>query len=972
MFELNEKNYAKAARQAVAEGCVLLKNEGGVLPLVKGTKTAVFGIGAFYYYKGGLGSGGLVNTKYVVSILDALRKSEDISVDECICEEYEKWIKEKPFDEGNGWGSVPWSQKEMPLSEEFICEAEKRNDVAIVIIGRTAGEDQDNRADEGSYYLTQTERELIKNVTETFEKSVVLLNVGNIIDMKWVDEYKPSAVMYVWQGGQEGGNGVLDVLDGTVSPSGKLTDTIAYNIEDYPSASYFGDADKNYYVEDIYVGYKYFQTVAADKVMYPFGFGMSYTDFEISGSVKNVDENSVVVDTAVKNTGDCEGKEVVQVYIEAPQGKLGKPVRTFAGYAKTKELAANESEKISISCPKSYFASYDDAGITGHKSAFVLEGGEYKVYVGNSVAKAQYIGSFSQEFQVIEQLEEALAPVEQFERMHPVLGNNEEEVLENADAEKYQTKFDISENNEEQALKNGNENIETQFTEKNQETLACKNQKNSCEYSMGFEKVPLRTISLSDRIESEIPEDILFTGDEGYSLKDVANGKIDIDTFIGQLSDEDLMCLMRGEGMCSMKVTPGTAAAFGGLTPSLERFGIPALCCADGPSGIRMDCGTKAFLLPIGTLLGATFNDELIEELFEYFGAEMKYNRIDTILGPGMNIHRHPLNGRNYEYISEDTILTGKICAAELKGLHRVGVEGTIKHFCANNQEFRRADAMGVISERALREIYLKCFEIAIKETGCSSVMTTYGPFNGLWTSGNYDLCTTVLRKEWGFDGIVMTDWWAVANWEGEKQDRKNRAAMVQAQNDIFMVCPDTENENAIDNIKAQYTIGNITRGQLQRNAKNVLKFALRSLAMQIKLGKIDLAEYAPEWDTSFRPDGELEIIIAKGSHIEVSAELAEKVLYDDGIYFNIADTMAGDYSAVINITSQHNEYTQIPISVFIDNDYRGTITFQGTNGKEDENEISIGKLGEGEHYVRVAYRPHGITMNKIVIKKND
>lgn len=941
MFELNEKNYAKAARQAVAEGCVLLKNEGGVLPLVKGTKTAVFGIGAFYYYKGGLGSGGLVNTKYVVSILDALRKSEDISVDECICEEYEKWIKENPFDEGNGWGSVPWSQKEMPLSEEFICEAEKRNDVAIVIIGRTAGEDQDNRADEGSYYLTQTERELIKNVTETFEKSVVLLNVGNIIDMKWVDEYKPSAVMYVWQGGQEGGNGVLDVLDGTVSPSGKLTDTIAYNIEDYPSASYFGDADKNYYVEDIYVGYKYFQTVAADKVMYPFGFGMSYTDFEISGSVKNVDENSVVVDTAVKNTGDCEGKEVVQVYIEAPQGKLGKPVRTFAGYAKTKELAANESENISISCPKSYFASYDDAGITGHKSAFVLEAGEYKVYVGNSVAKAQCIGSFSQEFQVIEQLEEALAPIEEFERMHPV-----------------------SENIEEQTVENSNENIEIQSAEKNQ--------KNSCEYSMGFEKVPLRTISLSDRIESEMPEEILFTGDEGYSLKDVANGKIDIDTFIGQLSDEDLMCLMRGEGMCSMKVTPGTAAAFGGLTPSLERFGIPALCCADGPSGIRMDCGTKAFLLPIGTLLGATFNDELIGELFEYFGAEMKYNRIDTILGPGMNIHRHPLNGRNYEYISEDTILTGKICEAELKGLHRAGVEGTIKHFCANNQEFRRADAMGVISERALREIYLKCFEIAIKETGCSSVMTTYGPFNGLWTSGNYDLCTTVLRKEWGFDGIVMTDWWAVANWEGEKQDRKNRAAMVQAQNDIFMVCPDTENENAIDNIKAQYTIGNITRGQLQRNARNVLKFALRSLAMQIKLGKIDLAEYAPEWDTSFRPDGELEIIIAKGSHIEVSAELAEKVLYDDGIYFNIADTMAGDYSAVINITSQHNEYTQIPISVFIDNDYRGTITFQGTNGKEDENEISIGKLGEGEHYVRVAYRPHGITMNKIVIKKND
>lgn len=932
MFELNEKNYAAAARKAAAEGCVLIKNDREVLPLAKGTNAAVFGIGAFYYYKGGLGSGGLVNTKYVTSILDALRESDFVNIDEDIIDIYEKWIKENPFDEGNGWGSVPWSQKEMPVSKEFISEAEKRNDTAIVIIGRTAGEDQDNKPEEGSYYLTENERELIKNVSGIFEKSIVLLNVGNIIDMKWVDEYKPSAVMYVWQGGQEGGNGVLDVLTGKVSPSGKLTDTIAYNIEDYPSAPYFGDADKNYYVEDIYVGYKYFQTVARDKVMYPFGFGLSYTYFEINGNVSNVDYECVIVETNVKNIGKCSGKEVVQVYIEAPQGKLGKPVRTFIGYAKTKELCVDESQKLIVSCPKSYFASYDDSGVTGNKSAFVLEAGEYKVYAGNNVASAEYIGSFSQDFQVVEQLEEVLAPVEEFERMHPAVSISQKETVE-----KHQ------------------EMISERY-----ETL---------KYEMEFEKVPLRTVNLSERVEREMPEDLGYTGDEGYILKDVADGKIDMDTFIGQLSDEDLMCLMRGEGMCSMKVTPGTAAAFGGLTPSLDRFGVPVLCCADGPSGIRMDCGTKAFLLPIGTLLGATFNDELIEELFEYFGAEIKYNRIDTILGPGMNIHRHPLNGRNYEYISEDTILTGKICAAELKGLHKAGVEGTIKHFCANNQEYRRAAVMGVISERALREIYLKCFEIAIKETGCSSIMTTYGPFNGLWTAGNYDLCTTVLRKEWGFEGIVMTDWWAVANWEGKPEDRKNRAAMVQAQNDIFMVCPDTENENALDNIKAEYTIGRITRGQLQRNAKNVLTFALKSLAMQIELGKVDLEEYAPEWDTSYKPEGELKTICPNESVFNISAENAESILYDDGIYFNIADAEAGNYNVTINITSEHNEYTQIPISVFIDNDYRGTITFQGTNGRMDEKDISVGEITAGEHYIRVAYRPHGIKMNKFVIK---
>ena len=279
---------------------------------------------------------------------------------------------------------------------------------------------------------------------------------------------------------------------------------------------------------------------------------------------------------------------------------------------------------------------------------------------------------------------------------------------------------------------------------------------------------------------------------------------------------------------------------------------------------------------------------------------------------------------------------------------------------------------MGVISERALREIYLKCFEIVVKETGCSSVMTTYGPFNGLWTSGNYDLCTTVLRKEWGFEGIVMTDWWAVANWEGEAQDRRNRAAMVQAQNDIFMVCPDTERENALDNIKAEYTIGKITRGQFQRNAKNVLKFALNSLAMQIKLGKVTLEEYAPEWDTSYRPEGELETVAAENGSFVVSDELALKMLEDDGMYFNAVDAVEGNYSVKINITSQHNEYTQIPISLFVDNDYRGTLSFQGTNGKTDEKDMPIGKIGAGEHYIRVAYRPHGITMNEFVIEKEN
>ena len=229
--------------------------------------------------------------------------------------------------------------------------------------------------------------------------------------------------------------------------------------------------------------------------------------------------------------------------------------------------------------------------------------------------------------------------------------------------------------------------------------------------------------------------------------------------------------------MCSPKVTPGTAAAFGGITESLRNFGIPVACCADGPSGIRMDCGTNAFSLPNGTALGCTFNVDLVKKLYKMTGIELCRNKIDSLLGPGMNIHRNPLNGRNFEYVSEDPILTGKIGAAQVIGIQEAGSTATIKHVCANNQEASRRFVDSIVSERALREIYLKGFEIAVKEGKARSVMTTYNPVNGIWTAGSYDLCTTILRKEWGFDGIVMTDWWAEANTEGEKSTRENGAS---------------------------------------------------------------------------------------------------------------------------------------------------------------------------------------------------
>ena len=265
-----------------------------------------------------------------------------------------------------------------------------------------------------------------------------------------------------------------------------------------------------------------------------------------------------------------------------------------------------------------------------------------------------------------------------------------------------------------------------------------------------------------------------------------------IEDFVAQMTDYDLVCIIRGEGMGSPKVTPGTASAFGGVAPHLKDMGIPCACCADGPSGIRIDTGTKAFSLPNGTLIASTFNTVLTEQLFELLGYEMEKNKVDSILGPGMNIHRHPLNGRNFEYFSEDPVLTGRLASAELKGLRKAGVTGTLKHFCGNNQETHRHEIDSVISERALREIYLKGFEIAVKEGKASSIMTTYGAVNGVWTAGRYDLNTTILREEWNFSGVVMTDWWANINETGNPPDKKNFAAMVRSQNDLYMVCSDS------------------------------------------------------------------------------------------------------------------------------------------------------------------------------------
>lgn len=903
---LDWEQYLKTAAQVVSEGIVMLKNDNDALPLNPDDEIALFGRIQLHYYKSGTGSGGMVNVSKITGIPDGLLEN-GVSVNEELLDVYRKWDSENPFDLGDGWGKEPWSQTEMPLDEALVAHVSESSHTAIVIIGRTAGEEQDNSLHEGSYLLTAAEKDMLAKVRHHFPKMIVLLNAGNIIDMNELLSFDPDSVLYVWQGGMTGGTGTADVLTGKISPCGKLTDTIAANVNDYPSAPYFGDPYRNFYSEDIYVGYRYFETFARDKVLYPFGFGLSYTTFDIAitGAKQLSDKWDFTV--KVTNTGNYSGKEVVQIYCKAPQGRLGKPSRVLCGYEKTDTLAPGKSQVMTISVSNAQIASYDDSGVTGHAHCFVLEEGTYRFYAGSDVRSAKEFYHCPQNStEVISRHEQALAPVESFDRIHP----------------------EISEGR----------------------------------YVIRMENVPLSHVDEAKRRQDNLPKEIPFTGDKGIRLADVKNGTHTMDEFIAQLTDYDLSCMIRGEGMNSPKVTAGTAAAFGGVSDELTALGIPCGCCDDGPSGMRLDCGTKAFSLPNGTMIACTFNRTLIRELFSLTGLEMIANKVDCLLGPGMNIHRHPLNGRNFEYLSEDPFLTGTIASAQLKGLHSAGVTGTIKHFCGNNQETDRHDTNAVISERALREIYLKGFEIAVKEGNADSIMTTYGPVNGVWTAANYDLTTQILRNDWGFTGFAMTDWWAKINRRGQAVDKSDLAAMAMAQNDVYMVCScGAQND---DNILASLKDGSLQRSELQRCAANICRFLMNTHAMNRLLGtecRINIIN---------RPADESDVDESTVKFYELDGDLTidlSDICTDKGTNysFGLDILTAGTYEMTLTASSTQSEVAQIPVTLFSLGTAYGTFTWNGTNGLPVSHRIDIPLFSRYTN-LRLFFAQGGLDMHSI------
>ena len=901
---LDWKKYLETAASAAAEGIVMLKNNNGALPLSKDEVVSVFGRIQLHYYKSGTGSGGMVNVSKVTGIVDGLLES-GVKLNEELLNVYKKWDEENPYDLGDGWGNEPWSQVEMPLDEQLVADAAQKGSTAIVIIGRTAGEEMDATLTEGSFLLTALEKDMLSKVRKAFEKVVVLLNVGGLIDMSFVNEYTPDSVLYVWQGGMTGGTGTADVLTGKVSPSGKLSDTIAYSVKDYPSDPYFGDRVRNFYSEDIFVGYRWFETFAPEKVLYPFGFGLSYTTFDVK-TVSVSGSDTLTFKVSVTNTGKFSGKEVVQVYCGAPQGKLGKAARVLCGFAKTKELAPDETQELEISVRLETLASYDDSGVTGNRFCWVLEEGEYKFFVGTDVRSAQETFKFSlNESKVTEKCIQALAPVLPFKRI----------TAENNDGD----------------------------------------------LSPVMHDVPLSEVDEPARRAERLPQEIPYTGDKGIKLADVKSGKNTMDEFLAQLSNHDLSCIIRGEGMGSPRVTAGTASAFGGVSDALTGFGIPAACCDDGPSGMRLDCGTKAFSLPNGTMLASTFNCELIKELYYLLGLEMSANKVDCILGPGMNIHRHPLNGRNFEYFSEDPFLTGKMAAFQLNGLHSAGVTGTIKHFCGNNQETNRHFIDSAVSERALREIYLKGFEIAVREGNADSIMTTYGSVNGLWTAGNFDLNTVILREEWGFKGFIMTDWWANVNFRGEEPKRAFFVPMAIAQNDVYMVCADTS--CADEDIDTALADGTLTRGELQRNAANICNFIIGTNAMKRLCGEAD------EIEIINRPDEEMdsdEPVIFYDIEKEFELDLSGiKSVQGKNYRFALNVATTGFYKVTITASSTQSSLAQIPVTLFLMGTANGTFTWNGTDGKPVamENEVPV-----FSHFtaVRLYFAQSGLDMHSI------
>ena len=689
------REHIALSRKAATEGMVLLKNENKALPLVPGEKVALFGKACADYVKGGGGSGD-VTVSYVRSFCAAMEEKASqgkLSVFEPLHNFYTENIAKQRAE-----GKLPGLTDEPELPADLLEQAAETCDTAVISINRFSGEGWDRKAVAGDFYLSENEQTMVDAVCDKFSKVIVVLNVGGMVDSSWFkDNAKIQAVLLAWQGGMEGASAQADILCGEANPSGKLVDTFAASFDDYPSSYNFNESeDYVCYTDDVFVGYRYFETIpgAAEKVNYPFGFGLSYTTF----AVEVLACDGVNTTVRVTNTGDTAGREVVQLYMSAPECRLEMPRVELRAFQKTKRLAPGESQEIILTVKPEQLASYDEK-----LAAWVLFQGEYKIFVGNSVRNLALAGSYINAAErITEQAENRCAAVKLPKRMKAD-GTYEE-------------------------LEMG-------------------------EYPERIDPVDW-PINPRWGAEYVIPnEHGIDTPADKLKLTAVVDGKITMEQFIESLSDDELITLCGG---CANRGVADTRGIGG-----LEAAQVPAVMTADGPAGLRIcpDRGVNTTAWPVATMLASTWDPEIVYQVGEAAGKEVRENNIGMWLTPAMNIHRSPLCGRNFEYYAEDPLVAGKLAAAMVQGIQSQRVSACAKHFCVNNKETNRTGSDSRVSERALREIYLKGFEIVVKEGGTWSIMTAYNLLNGDYTSEKYDLLTGILRKEWGYTGIVVTDW---------------------------------------------------------------------------------------------------------------------------------------------------------------------------------------------------------------------
>ena len=775
-----EMKHRQIAREAAAEGIVLLKNEDHVLPLKEGSAVALYGAGAGRTIKGGTGSGD-VNERERVSIWQGMKNagyeitSEDWirSYDEIYEKARQNWKNDIVKRAGGNGGEVlnffdvySTTPFIMPTGDPVKKPADGENtDTAIYVISRVAGENADRNTAGGDYYLKEDEHQMLTDICAYYKDVIVVVNAGGQVDLSFMDEFENiKALLAIVQPGMEGGNAFADVISGKVNPSGKLVDSWAYKYEDYPNAATFshnnGNVEKEFYEEGIYVGYRYFDTFKVP-VRYGFGFGLSYTAFSMGNyKVEKAEkENGIKVYVCVKNTGDVAGKEVVQAYVSLPGGKLEKEAHCLAAYAKTELLQPGQEQTVTLEIPAERLTSYDE-----ENAAYILEKGFYGICVGNSLESAELIGGAQlDETAVVEKVKNLFAEQDEMKELEQETGKT--------------------------------------------------SQREAAQKSMAAEKqLPVLEMKAAD-----------FETKEVVYKKNSELADPEAMEFVNTLSVEELINLAAGD---PGKAQGGNLGAAGISVPgsagethrcAIEK-GLASIVLADGPAGLRLmkyyhvnegkivsmpfefsleggifyDGATDlpgeryyqyCTAIPVGTMLAQTWNTGLIEKVGAMIGKEMERFNVTLWLAPGMNIHRNPLCGRNFEYYSEDPYIAGTIAAAMTNGVQsNYGCGTTIKHFACNNQEDNRMGSDSILSERTIRELYLKGFEIAVKESQPLSIMTSYNLINGVHAANNYDLCTDVARNEWGFQGAIMTDWTTT-----EKDETCTASGCMRAGNDLVM-----------------------------------------------------------------------------------------------------------------------------------------------------------------------------------------